>query len=661
MNQDPFKPFEGMTAEDYACIGLRAGLEVHRQLRTRTKLFCRCPAGRYSDRYDAEILRHMRPTLSELGEYDGTALMEKKTRKNIYYRIHNDTVCTYEFDDTPPFLIAADALDVALEIALLLRLNMVGELHIARKQYLDGSIPTGFQRTAILGVDGWIPYGERRIRIRQLSVEEDSCREVSDEGHDRVYLTDRLGTPLIEVVTEPDMHTPQETAEVCQIIRRLCRSTGKVRTGYGAAREDVNVSVTGGTRVEIKGVPQIGRIPRLVYNEARRQWSLLRIRDELLRRGVTADTLHRPSSDVTGILAKTLYEPLRMALSHGHGVRCVVLPGFRGLLNESVQEHTTFAREFSDRIRVIACLSRLPNMAHSDTASESLYGRDWQRLRKTMRAGDNDALILVWGPRDDAQLACDELLIRAQEATLGIPRDTRQAFKDDTTGFERVLPGAERMYPDTDLPPLAISDAKLSAVRNGLPPYVWEREARLRELGVPEDAARDLCMSPRAELFFRMLEELSIPATFAAVVLCQRLKALQRAGLRSEALPDEVLYGVFQAFTEGHVAREGVVKVIRFLLEANRAGAASPIGVHEALQRLELNPMDEATLREHVTRVVAAQSDRVFPTAAHRVHYLMGVLMDELIGRVDGRRLATLVAKEPAADHDRDAPLRMAR
>ena len=165
-----FKPFDQMTPEDYAAVGVRCGLEVHRQLVTRTKLFCRCPAGRYSYEYDTEILRHMRPTLSELGEYDGTALMEKKTHKNIHYQIHHDTVCTYEFDDTPPFFIADDALDAAIELALLLRLNLVSELHIARKQYLDGSIPTGFQRTTILGVNGWIPYKSRKIGIRQLIV-----------------------------------------------------------------------------------------------------------------------------------------------------------------------------------------------------------------------------------------------------------------------------------------------------------------------------------------------------------------------------------------------------------------------------------------------------------------------------------------------------------
>jgi glutamyl-tRNA(Gln) amidotransferase subunit E len=225
-----FKPFADMTTEDYAAVGFKSGLEIHQQLLTERKLFCRCPAGRYSSAYHAEILRHMRPTLSELGEYDGTALMEFKTKKEIIYRINRETVCTYEMDDTPPFMIDEQALDIALSIAMLYECVMVDELHIARKQYLDGSIPTGFQRTTIVGVDGHIPYKDRTIQIIQLGLEEDACREVSDVGHRRTYLTDRLGMPLIETVTGPDMRTPNEVAEVAQILRRIVRSTGRVRS-----------------------------------------------------------------------------------------------------------------------------------------------------------------------------------------------------------------------------------------------------------------------------------------------------------------------------------------------------------------------------------------------------------------------------------------------
>ncbi|MGC9331887.1 MAG: hypothetical protein ACP5DZ_08440, partial [Bacteroidales bacterium] len=186
------------TQEDYDRIGFMSGLEVHQQLLTKRKLFCRCPAGIYheDDDYDAEIVRHMRPTLSELGEYDGTALMEFKTRKNIFYRINNENACTYEVDDTPPFKMDNEALEISIEISLLSKLNIVGEVHITRKQYLDGSIPTGFQRTAIIGVEGKIPISNKDIRLIQLSLEEDSCREISDVGHDRVYKTDRLGMPL---------------------------------------------------------------------------------------------------------------------------------------------------------------------------------------------------------------------------------------------------------------------------------------------------------------------------------------------------------------------------------------------------------------------------------------------------------------------------------
>ena len=208
MKDFEFKPFEEMTPEDYATVGFKSGLEVHQQLLTEKKLFCHCPAGQYSDVYHAEILRHMRPTLSELGEYDGTALMEFKTKKDIIYRINRKNVCTYEMDDTPPFLINEQALDIAIEIGMMMDANIVDEMHIARKQYLDGSIPTGFQRTAIVSVGGSLPYKDRTINLIQMSIEEDSCREVSDIGHRRVYLADRLGMPLVETVTAPEMKTP---------------------------------------------------------------------------------------------------------------------------------------------------------------------------------------------------------------------------------------------------------------------------------------------------------------------------------------------------------------------------------------------------------------------------------------------------------------------
>jgi glutamyl-tRNA(Gln) amidotransferase subunit E len=337
------------TLADYRRIGFKSGLEVHQQLLTSGKLFCRCPAGVYHDHedFDAEVIRHMRPTLSELGVYDGTALMEFKTRKEIVYRINNHTACTYEVDDTPPFPIDREALEHALKIAILCKLNIVGEVHITRKQYLDGSIPTGFQRTAILGVEGELELKNKKVRLIQLSIEEDSCREISDIGHRRVYKTDRLGMPLIETVTYPDMETPDELAEAAEYIRFLNRSTGRVRTGIGAGREDVNVSCEGGSRVEIKGVAHNSWIPELSHNESFRQYALLAIRSLLKKKIGNTDEWKIIWKEIDFSDTALHNVPVREALDAGYRVIAINLPLCKGILSHFTQPDHIFADEIS--------------------------------------------------------------------------------------------------------------------------------------------------------------------------------------------------------------------------------------------------------------------------------------------------------------------------
>lgn len=639
-----FKPFEEMKPEDYLKVGLKVGLEIHQQLLTEKKLFCRCPAGLYDDEYDSEILRHMRPTLSELGEYDGTALMEFKTKKNIIYRINRDSVCTYEMDDTPPFMINEQALDIALEVAMMLNLNLVDELHIARKQYLDGSIPTGFQRTTIVGVDGWIPFEDRKIGIYQLGLEEDACREVSDVGHERVYLTDRLGMPLIEPVTHPDMRTPQEAAEVGELLRRLLRSTGRVRTGHGATRQDVNVSVEGGTRNEIKGVPSIRRIPKLVHNEAMRQWNLLRLRQKLAGRGIGPETFSSAICDVTDTLSETGFDPVRRAVSGGAVVKAVRLDGFDGLLREKIQTDTVFANEISDRVRVIACLNRLPNIVYSDDPDVTLMDHHWREVRSICGAGDNDAIVVTWGGKDDAECAAKEVVIRAREATIGVPGETRQAKQNDTTGFERILPGPDRMYPDTDLPPMALSGDRVSQIRERVPEPVWERRARMERTGLSSDVLDGLERSPRLPLFERLVNEEGVDARLAGDVLVRRLRCLERKGADTSRLTDEVLTAVFSAWKKGRLAREGIVPVLERLAGGSVTGENGGKAVESVLERMRIAPVDCETLERKIDSVAGGfdvlQMRR--PNEAHR--FLMGVLMKDLAGKAEGALVARLLA-----------------
>ncbi len=627
-----FKPFNEMTEDDYKKIGFKSGLEIHQQLYTDKKLFCRCPAGKYSKEYDAEILRHMRPTLSEMGVYDGTALMEFKTKKNIIYHIKRETVCTYEMDDTPPFLINEDALDIAIGIGLLYNCNIVDELHIARKQYLDGSIPTGFQRTAIYALDGWIPYKDRKVKIVQMSIEEDSCREVSDIGHDRVYLTDRLGMPLIETVTEPAMHTPQEVAEVAWQCSKLVRSTYKVRRGMGAAREDVNVSVEGGTRVEIKGVPKITMIPILTYNEAKRQWNLLRLREELKRRGITPETFKAEYFDITNLLKKAHYAPLKIAIDSGMNLKAVVLKGFKDLLHWQTQTDTYFSKEIADRVRVIACLTNTPNLIHSDSKSDTITSSDWLKVKKFTNTDDNDTMIIVWGSEEDVKTAVNEIIIRAKEATIGIPSETRQALSDGTNGFERILPGADRMYPDTDLPPKKITKERLDNIKSWLPEQFWKRIEWYQKLGIPKDTIEELSISKYAELFKQSVNDWKVDPTTAAVFLIQYPKRLKKSGEMIEWLHESMLENILKNFGKGKIPKDALFATLKTVVEL---GAFT--------EEVLLNPASEKEIEETINISKSYCDKMKIINQEKRPKLLMGMIMKKLRGKVPAKEVADMI------------------
>lgn len=531
----------------YKKLGFMSGLEVHQQLKTKEKLFCRCPAGLYSDfdDYDAELIRHMRPTLSEMGTYDGTALMEFRTKKNIIYRIKNETTCTYEVDDTPPFPINREALDYAVQIALQLKLNIVGELHITRKQYLDGSIPTGFQRTAIIGIEGEIPLKKKKIRIIQLSIEEDSCREVSDIRHERIYLTDRLGIPLIETVTYPDMKTPDEVMEAAQYIRFLNRSSGKVRIGNGAGREDVNVSITGGTRVEIKGVSHNKWIPELTHNEAFRQKALLIIKDELNKRIPNVKKWKPNFKNVDFDVSDIGYDAIKKAMNNGWKLIACNLPEFEGILSHFLQPEKTFADELEGRLKVIACLEK-PNCVHSEDMNPVFSKSLLKQRAKLLNSNTNDAQIVFWAPQEDIQTACETIEERCRMALEGVPNETRKALEDGTTIFERVLPGADRMYPDTDSAPIPIEDEYIEKQRKKLPIDLIMRLKQLKKWQVPDDCYHYVLRNNLVPEIERISSDLRIDPKYAATIFAHSLKHIEGQLIPDIPFPYAKVYDMFK-------------------------------------------------------------------------------------------------------------------
>ena len=621
---------------DYEAVGFMSGLEVHQQLYTAHKLFCRCPAGLYTEDHDGQVLRHMRPTLSELGEYDGTALMEFKTKKEIIYLLNHLNVCTYEMDDTPPFLVNQQAIDVAIELCLMMNMDIIDEIHVARKQYLDGSIPTGFQRTAIIGVNGWLPFKGRKLTVTHVSVEEDSCREVSDKGHRIVWRTDRLGMPLTETVTGPELRTPEEVRDAILLCGLTARSTGRVRTGIGASRQDVNVSVRGGSRVEIKGVPRAGLAVKLVHNEGIRQCNLLRLRDELHRRGLTApDAIRIEAFDVSDIWAGVDLGFIRRTLQAGGRVSAVRVEGVEGLAQFPTQPDTTFLDELAGRIRVIACLDEVP-VVFSGALFPQFQNRQQvlDLVRRRVRAGANDDVFIVFGPEEDVRTAADEIRLRFADATVGVPKETRQALAGGFTTFERILPGPDRMYPDTDSPPTRVTEERVAGIKARLKPAPWERIERYMSWRVPEETCHFLIRRGGAEILDAVVQQTGVDGLTAAILIGQRTRALKRAGLPIDRLGAAEWVQLFDLFTAGRIPVEAIpvvaTRMAKDSLQADAACAAEGVALvgREVWQRVA----DGVTLDGYVRRKNDSR-DR-------RLRFLAGRAMTRLKGRAPARDVA---------------------
>ncbi len=629
-----YVPRKAARQEDYDRIGFMSGLEVHQQLDTKKKLFCNCPVGIYQkpDEFDAEIVRHMRPTMSELGEYDGTALMEFKTRKNIIYRLKSETACTYEVDDTPPFPINKQALEIAIKISLLSKLNIVGEVHITRKQYLDGSIPTGFQRTAIIGVNGEIQLPYKKVGLIQLSIEEDACREISDIGHERIYRTDRLGTPLIETVTEPEFVNPDEVKDGCDYIRFLNRSTGLVRTGMGAGRQDVNVSCAGGTRVEIKGVSRTKWIPELTHNEAFRQWALLHVRDLLKAKINDTENWKIHSVRLSGKDFKA-NKNLQKFLSNEREMVAVLLPGFYQILSHFTQPGQVFADEISQRLKVIACLDQ-PNMTHSEDLHPVLTEKEMMDIFKKLGASKDDAFILFFAPEEDIETALETIEERCKMAFEGVPPETRKSLPGGNTIFERVLPGADRMYPDTDSAPIPLAEEYIEALKKDLPNDIIERYHQLERWGIPVENNAYILSKNLFELIEEIIETLPLSPAYVGKFFGQVVKHYdgQRSG--KEPFNYRIIVSMFRYLHTHNIHFELAEKMLPVVMEHPK------IDFESILTLVKFTPMEEKDIVERISflkeKFVLKKGKN--PEKA-LVDWLMGELRPIAIGNIPLKKL----------------------
>jgi len=260
---------------DYGKIGFKCGLEIHQQLSGK-KLFCDCPAINSDKKPDVRIKRELRAVAGETGIVDAAAKHEMKKHRTYIYVGNTEDTCLVEFDEEPAHPMNKEALTTAVVVSQLLNAKIVDDIQVMRKTVVDGSNVSGFQRTALVGYGGYIDTSLGKVRISSICIEEEAAQKLKQEKDFVTYKLDRLGITLIEIATDVDVKTPEHAKECAEKLGMILRSTGKVRRGLGTIRQDVNISIKGGARTEIKGFQDLKSIPKVIEKEIKRQQELIK-------------------------------------------------------------------------------------------------------------------------------------------------------------------------------------------------------------------------------------------------------------------------------------------------------------------------------------------------------------------------------------------------
>jgi glutamyl-tRNA(Gln) amidotransferase subunit E len=625
---------------DYAKVGLKVGLEIHQQLATAEKLFCSCPPELFKEDPEIVFLRRLRPTQSELGQIDPAAFFEFQKGIRVLYEAKRESTCLVEMDEEPPHPMNMEAVKVVLMASLMMNMKPVDEIHVMRKTVIDGSNTTGFQRTSIIALEGWIKVGEKTIPMQAASLEEDAARKTGTEADGKIirYRIDRLGIPLIEVATAPVIYSPQEAQEVALAIGRILRDTGKVMRGLGTIRQDLNVSLPNGALIEIKGVQQLDLISTVVEYEVQRQLGLIAAKEELTAKGVKTEDIKEDFADVSSIFKDSKSKVIRKAIDKKQDVKALKLPGFAGYLGE-LMPNFRIGTELSDRAKF---WGRVGGIFHTDEMPN--YGitvEEVEAIRKAVNATEEDAVVFVADNSENTVDALKAVVERAREVLSGVPAETRTAKEDGTTRYMRPRPGAARMYPETDIPPTKITGDLVEKILSNLPESAEKRQQLLSRLyGLNEKLSKQIVDSEYNILFDAIVKESSVSATTVAVFLTETLKALKREGIQSENVSDEQIKDIFREVGSGELTKEAVLVVFSWLSK-NQAKS-----IPDAAEALGLKMLSKEELSKLVDRIVTKNKAQIEKMGEGAFGLVMGLVMKEARGKASPEAVSVLVKEK---------------
>lgn len=614
---------------------LKVGLEIHQQLDTKNKLFCNCEIVDATE-HDFTFKRNLRPTRSEMGSYDQAALFESKKIKIIKYQSSRNSNCLIESDEEPPVEVNTEALEVVLTLCLALHCTVEDELHVMRKIVIDGSNTTGFQRTILVGRDGFLDVEGIRVGVQSICLEEDAARIINEQNKDndesnKIYSLDRLGIPLIEIALEPISNSPTFVTILAQTVGRLLRSTKKVTRGIGSIRQDVNISIDNGPVVEIKGVQQLSQLALIIDYESKRQDGLNQIAKKLTERNINQSEFIGTVTDVTDLLRNSSSKVLKRILTDDSKIIAFVLHGFNGILSFEPYPGIRLGKELGDLVKSYG----IGGIFHSDELPN--YGisiDDVQSISSVLRMNKNDAFILVGGSITLLNTVLFELFNRITKSFSGVVPETRYVRIDGITAFSRPRPGSSRMYPETDIPYISIDDNTMKGLSKLIPqPWDVVIEQISKKYDINKTLAENIFDSQYFILFEKIISQTSISPSFIISKLTEDLVSLERDGYDTSILTEDVLFYLFMQLNYSRISKESVPIIIEKLLKKEVDD------VEEVIRSFGTDSLTEEFVDDTISRIISENKKVISEKGLDAVGLLMGRCMEILRGKIDGEKV----------------------
>ncbi|MBR0471415.1 MAG: Glu-tRNA(Gln) amidotransferase subunit GatE [Methanosphaera sp.] len=619
---------------DYKKLGLMMGLEIHQQLDSQTKLFCRCPNSLTDKQPERKIYRRLRPTQSELGEIDRAAYEESQRNLQFVYEAYNHHTCLVEADEEPPAKLNQEAVDISIILASLMNMKVVDEFHTMRKQVIDGSNTSGFQRTGILATDGYVETEFGNVTIETLGLEEDAARRIGEEEGKIVFRLDRLGIPLAEITTSPDMHHPEQVKQVAYQLGQILRST-RVKRGLGTIRQDLNISIREGARIEVKGVQDLELMPTIVENEVQRQLNLIDIANTLKERNAEVET---EIYDVTEVFENTESKVVKSILAEDNSkVLAIRLRHFDGLIGREVQPGKRLGTEFSEHGKKMG----VSGLFHTDELPN--YGitqEEVDKVKSELDVTGDDAFILVAGPEEKAYNALQEVIKRAKQSLEGVPEETRRAQDNGNTEYMRPLPTASRMYVETDIPTEVIDPERVKRIASDLPELpVVKKERIQKEYSLSEELAEQLVQRNNADLFEEIKAELpSMDATKIASDIVSTIRDLKRDGQDVSLLNKDVLVEIFALVNDDVIPAAKTEVIFK--------DACNGISPEESVKKNNLEKLSDEAISNGINEIVEENKSMIVERKMGAMGPLMGKAMAKFQGKADGKTVSKLLTQE---------------